>query len=81
MVRRTGRVQVNRLAITRADFQRVAVMRIEEAQALLDAGKWDGAYYLAGYSIELALKACIIKKFDANRCLSRAELLPAVLQA
>lgn len=25
------------------------------------AGKWDGAYYLSGYAVELALKACIIK--------------------
>ena len=29
--------------------------------ALLDLGKWEGAYDLAGYAIELALKACIIK--------------------
>jgi len=27
----------------------------------LTLGKWSGAYYLAGYAVELALKACIIK--------------------
>src|SRR6266487_6856528 len=27
---------------------------------------WDGAYYLAGYSIEVALKACIIKSVMAT---------------
>lgn len=32
-----------------------------ETKALLDLELWDGAYYLAGYSVELALKACIIK--------------------
>ena len=37
-------------------------MRVREAQALLKAGEYSGAYYLAGYSIECALKACIAKK-------------------
>jgi HEPN domain-containing protein len=31
-----------------------------EAGALLAAGLWDGAYYLAGYAVECALKACIM---------------------
>ena len=47
--------------ITRAEFQQLADVRLEEAKALLDLGKWDGAYYLAGYAVEVALKACIIK--------------------
>ena len=49
-------------ANTRADFQRLAEVRIGEAKALLDLGMWDGAYYLAGYAVELGLKACIIKR-------------------
>jgi hypothetical protein len=28
---------------------------------LLDQGHWDGSYYLTGYAVELAPKACIIK--------------------
>jgi len=36
-------------------------MRIREARALLDDGHFSGAYYLAGYSLECALKACIAK--------------------
>jgi len=51
---------------TRAEFQQLAEARVEEAKTLLDAGKWDGAYYLAGYAVELALKACIIKKLMAT---------------
>jgi len=51
---------------TRAEFQHLAAVRLEEAKILLDAGKWDGAYYLAGYAIELALKACIIKTLMAT---------------
>ncbi len=35
--------------------------RLNEAKALLAAGLADGAYYLAGYTVEFALKACIAK--------------------
>jgi HEPN domain-containing protein len=52
---------VSTLAVTRADFQQLADVRLQEAKLLLDAGMWDGAYYLAGYAVEVALKACIIK--------------------
>ncbi len=37
--------------------------RIEEARILFHAGKFDGAFYLSGYSIELALKAKICRRF------------------
>jgi hypothetical protein len=30
---------------------------------LLAAGQWDAAYYLLGYCIECALKACVAKQF------------------
>lgn len=46
---------------SRSDFQWLAKTRIQEARALLDAGLFDGAYYLAGYAVECALKACIVK--------------------
>jgi HEPN domain-containing protein len=39
---------------------------VKEAEGLLGLGKWDGAYYLAGYAVELALKACIIKMLMAT---------------
>lgn len=48
-------------AVTRADFQQLADFRLKEAKALLDLGMWDGSYYLTGYAVEVALKACIIK--------------------
>jgi len=47
--------------MNRNDFQQLAEIRIDEAAALLAAKKWDGAYYLAGYAVECALKACIAK--------------------
>jgi HEPN domain-containing protein len=51
---------------TRADFQQVSTLRIEEADILLNAARWDGAYYVAGYSVECALKSCVIKKLMAT---------------
>jgi hypothetical protein len=47
--------------VTRAIFQELARIRIEDAKVLLDAGRSDAAYYLAGYAVECALKACIAK--------------------
>lgn len=45
----------------RKDLQALSKIRAREAKALLDAGLYDGAYYLAGYAVECALKACIAK--------------------
>lgn len=52
---------MSNLIVTKAEFQELAERRLVEAKVLLELGKWDGAYYLAGYAVELALKACIIK--------------------
>ena len=48
--------------MNRADLQQLATMRIAEAQALLAAGFPAGAYYLAGYAVECAIKSCIAKR-------------------
>jgi hypothetical protein len=49
------------ICVNRTDFQELADVRIGEAEVLVAQGKWDGAYYLAGYAVECALKACIAK--------------------
>lgn len=48
--------------MNRSDFQILAVLRAEDARALLDGARYEGSYYLAGYAIECALKACIAKQ-------------------
>jgi HEPN domain-containing protein len=48
--------------MNRNDFQRLAELRLQEARALLAAEFPDGAYYLAGYAVECALKACVAKR-------------------
>jgi hypothetical protein len=50
------------LKLSRRDFQRLAALRAREAGALAKTRNQNGAYYLAGYAIECALKACIAKK-------------------
>jgi HEPN domain-containing protein len=47
--------------VDRTDFQVLSRVRLKEAKVLLAAGLYDGAYYLAGYAVECALKACIAK--------------------
>ena len=47
---------------TRRDFQRLAELRAKEAAVLAKTRNQQGAYYLGGFAIECALKACIAKK-------------------
>ena len=48
--------------MNRNDFQKISRLRVKEAKALLDSGYPAGAYYLMGYAVECALKACIAKQ-------------------
>ncbi len=47
----------------RAQLQELAGVRVADASALLAVGRWGAAYYLLGYWIECALKACAAKQF------------------
>lgn len=53
--------------MNRKVFQELTKIRIREARTLLHAGHYPGAYYLIGYAVECALKACFskqIKRYD-----------------
>ena len=54
------------IPVNRAEFQQLADDRISDATALLAAQRWSGAYYLAGYAIECALKSCVVRRVEAN---------------
>jgi hypothetical protein len=47
--------------MNRTQLQQLADNRVRDAEMLLHAGQWSGAYYLAGYAVECGLKACIAK--------------------
>src|ERR1700693_5859100 len=49
------------MLMDRKELQDLSRVRLKEAAALLRLGLFDGAYYLAGYAVECALKACIAK--------------------
>jgi len=48
--------------MNRNDLKALATARLRESQILLSRGEYSGAYYLAGYVVECALKACIAKQ-------------------
>lgn len=49
---------------TRTELKELANTRLKEAKALFASGLYDGCCYLAGYVVELALKARICKVLD-----------------
>ncbi len=46
--------------MNRTTLQQLSDERVEDAKALLAANRWAGAYYLAGYALECALKSCVL---------------------
>jgi HEPN domain-containing protein len=44
-----------------AELDGIAAARLEDAKALLAAGRFDGATYLCGYAVEVSLKARICR--------------------
>ncbi len=67
--------------MNQADLRRMAEERIKDAKALIRGKRWEFAYYAAGYSIECALKSCLLArmihtawvfedKWNARECLT-----------
>lgn len=52
--------------VSRTEFQTLALEKLSDATHLFENRRWSNAYYLAGYAVELALKACIAKSFKAE---------------
>jgi len=52
---------------TRSELKKLAETRLKETEALYGKGLYDGAHYLAGYVIELALKSRICKILDMTK--------------
>jgi len=51
--------------VNRLSWQQLAERWLLDAKALLDAHRWDAAYYLSGYAVEFGLKACVLKRLAA----------------
>lgn len=52
--------------ITKPDLEALSIVRLDDAKLLFQSGRYSGAYYLSGYAVELAIKACIARVFQAN---------------
>jgi HEPN domain-containing protein len=60
------------MAYDRTLLQQLAMLRLEEAKLLAREGQFSGAYYVAGYAIECALKALIAAQFRENEIPDRS---------
>ena len=52
--------------LNRSDLRANAETKIADAILLLDNHRYSNAYYLAGYSVEIGLKACIAAQISAE---------------
>ena len=59
---------------TRNQLRELALLRVRETEALFESGLYDGARYLSGYIIELALKARICRLLDVQEYPDSGEL-------
>jgi HEPN domain-containing protein len=50
----------------RSDLRAIAQAKLDDAIILLRSGRYSNAYYLAGYSVEIGLKACIAAQISAE---------------
>ncbi|MFO1099102.1 MAG: hypothetical protein U1E81_12765 [Xanthobacteraceae bacterium] len=50
----------------RTDLRAMAQAKVDDANILLNSGRFSNAYYLAGYAIEIGLKACIAAQVSAE---------------
>ena len=58
-IRRLISLRYTRAVIPTADLRSVAQARLDDADALLVANRFDGSIYICGYAVEIALKARI----------------------
>jgi hypothetical protein len=50
------------MTLARTDLQALAEVRAKDAQLLVLEQRYSSAYYLSGYAVEFALKACAAKQ-------------------
>ncbi len=51
--------------MNKSELEKLVQIRVREADILLKSKYFEGAYYLIGYALECALKACIAKQVRA----------------
>jgi uncharacterized protein (UPF0332 family) len=59
---------------SRKEIQKIALKKLKDAEQLYKMGCYDNAFYLAGYCIELSLKARICKNMDIDNLFMTAHV-------
>lgn len=52
--------------VTKNDLEVLSESKLADALLLFERERWANSFYLAGYSVELALKACVAVQFQAS---------------
>jgi hypothetical protein len=58
-----------------ADYRHLSARYLQDARALFASGRHAGAYYMAGYAVECALKACACRALFRNYTASSQKLV------
>jgi HEPN domain-containing protein len=53
-------------SLGKEELKALSVAKLSDAQLLFAHERWSNAYYLAGYAVELAFKACLAGQFIAD---------------
>lgn len=61
-LQRESSVDVMPYGLKRSDLQLLAQAKLDDAKILLQASSFSNAYYIAGYAVEIGLKACIARQ-------------------
>lgn len=48
--------------MNQAELRQMAEERLKDAKTLIEGGRWEFAYYAAGYAVECSLKSCILAR-------------------
>ncbi len=48
--------------MNRSALRKTSAVRLRDSRSLLRAGRYSAAYYLLGYAVECAIKACVARK-------------------
>jgi hypothetical protein len=54
--------EFERFFVNRVELQTMAAERVLDVEALIRGKRWSFAYYVAGYTIECALKSCLLAR-------------------
>ncbi len=52
--------------ITRSELKKLVKQRLRDASVLMKGKRYGSAYYIAGYAVECAIKACIARQFKKS---------------